>query len=603
MPPSLHRWLPFLAWPRPARSTLLGDLSAGLAVSVLAVPQSLAYAQLAGVPAQHGLYAAFIPAIVGVLFGSSALLVTGPVALTSMLTAASVGLLATPGSDLFVAYVLLLALLSGLFQVGLGLARAGILLNLLSHPVLLGFINASALVIALSQLPALTGIALVPGGSTLLDAGRLLGHLLGQYDRLHGLSLGLGLLALLILLGFKRWAPRWPGVLVMVLVMIAISHGLGYAAQGGAVVGAIPAGLPGFTLPGMGWQATLSLLPAAFVIALVSFMEAMSSSKIIAGRTRTAWDENQELIGQGLAKVAAAFCGAMPVSGSFTRSALNLASHARSAWSSLIAAGLVLLVLLYFTTALYELPKPALAAMIVLAVASLVNLKAMRNAWRASRDDGIAAWLTFFATLAFAPQIQNGILAGITFSLGAFIYRRMLPRIALYGLDEGGGLREIDPARPTPGGERVVALRFDAALFFANATFFEDAVGRLERENPALRSIVVLAQGINLIDATAVEMLRELQRHLVERHIRLLIAQPQRHFVAAVERTGLIDALGRDALFDNQAQALAAALAGARSDASADPSADDQGAQPGLPRSPTASVDCPGVARCVRPGP
>ena len=558
-PSALQRWLPFLAWARPTRSSLSGDLSAGLSVALLAVPQSLAYAQLAGVPAQHGLYAAVIPAIVGVLFGSSALLATGPVALTSMLTAASVGVLAAPGSADFVAYVLLLALLSGLIQLGLGLARAGILLNLLSHPVLVGFVNASAVVIALSQLPAFTGINIVPGGNTLMGVAELL----GRWPQGHALTLLLGVVALALLLGFKRWAPKWPGVLLMVLALIAISRWFGFAAHGGAVVGEIPAGLSGLTLPAVSWHACVALLPAALVIALVSFMEAMSSCKVIAGKTRTAWDENQELLGQGLAKVVAAFCGAMPVSGSFTRSALNLASHARSAYSSLIAAALVGLVLLFFTSALYALPKSALAAMIVMAVVGLVNFTAMRNAWRASRDDGLAAWLTFVATLAFAPHIQNGILAGITFSLGAFIYRRMLPRIALYALGEDGELHELLPGRPArDDGEQVVALRYDAALFFANASFFEDAVNRLALENPKLQAIVVLAQGINLVDATAIEVLRELHRQLAEQRIRLIFSQPQRHFVAAATRTGLLQALGPQALFDSPEQALAAARLG-----------------------------------------
>ncbi len=559
-PSTLSRWLPFLAWPRPTRSSLRADLSAGLAVALLAVPQSLAYAQLAGMPMQHGLYAAVLPAIVGVLFGSSALLATGPVAMTSMLAAASVGALAAPGSDDFVALVLLLALLSGLVQLGLGLARAGILLNLLSHPVLVGFINASALVIALSQLPAFTGIAVAPGGNTLLGVTQLLAN----GSQLHGLTLLLGGAALTLLLGFKRWAPRWPGVLLMVLALIGLSLGLGFAGRGGAVVGDIPAGLAGLTWPALRWHACVALLPAALVIALVSYMEAMSSCKVIAAKTRSAWDENQELLGQGLAKVAAAYCGAMPVSGSFTRSALNLASHARSGYSSLFAAGLVGVVLLFFTSALHALPKSALAAMIVAAVAGLVNVKAMRSAWRASRDDGLAAWLTFVATLAFAPHIQNGILAGITFSLGAFIYRRMLPRISVYALGQDGELREMQVRQPPrDGGALVVALRYDAALFFANASFFEDAVNRLVLENPKLRAIVVLAQGINLVDATAIEVLRELHRQLSERQIKLIFSQPQQHFIATASRTGLLAALGPETMFDSPEQAMAAACGGA----------------------------------------
>lgn len=549
-----RRLLPFLDWPRPTRASLRADLAAGLAIGLLAIPQSLAYAQLAGIPAYHGLYAAFIPAIVGVLFGSSALLATGPVALTSMLTAASVGLLAAPGSQQFVAYVMLVALLSGLFQIGLGLARAGILLNLLSHPVLVGFINAAAIVIALSQLPAMTGIAVPRDDSTLAS----LGHVLANGEHAHLPSLAMGLLALLLLLGFKRWAPRLPSLLIMVAGLTLLSYFVGFERSGGAVVGDIPRGVPGLSVPAMNWQALIALIPAAFIIALVSFMEAMSSCKVIADKTRRPWNENQELIGQGLAKLAAAFCNAMPVSGSFSRSAMNLSSGARSGWSSLFSAALVLLALLLLTSLLHHLPKPALAAMIVLAVAGLINWPAMRLAWRASRDDGIAAGLTFVATIAFAPNIQNGILAGILFSLGAFIFRRMKPRIAVQSLGLDGVFRDVG----TEGAElrhgRVVALRFDAALFFVNASFFEEAVHGLEQDNPELECIVVFADGINILDASGVEMLRELIHHLREQHITLVISNAKPQFVEVAERTGLMPLLGRENVFASHDDALKA---------------------------------------------
>ena len=551
-----HRLLPFLGWPRADARTLWQDLLAGLAVSLLAIPQSLAYAQLAGVPAYYGLYAAFIPSVVGILFGSSAILSTGPVALTSLLTFASVGHIATPGSAEFISYVTLLALLSGLFQVGLGLARAGVLLNLLSHPVLMGFINASALVIALSQLPALTGINVPKSDRFMLDVW----HTLASADTLHGLSLAAGLLALALLFAFKRFAPRAPGVLVMVALLTGLSYATGFAQRGGQVVGVIPAGLPSFSVPALGWDAMVLLLPAALVIALVSFMEAMSSCKVIAVKTRTRWDENQELIGQGLAKVVAAFCNSMPVSGSFSRSALNLASRAQTGFSSLFSAGFVLLTLLLFTPLLYHLPKPALAAMILMAVVNLVDVPSMRNAWLANRDDGIAALLTFCATLAFAPNIQNGILAGMFFSLGAFIYRRMAPPIVLVGFHEDGSLRDAGSHKLPPLPETIAAMRFDAALFFANASFFEEAVLKLERDNPKLKFILVDAHGINMLDASAVEMLRSLLRHLRERGIALVFSGAKRQVLDVVERTGLMQDIGPENFFDSDGMALRALM-------------------------------------------
>ena len=551
-----HRLLPFLGWPRVDAKTLWQDLLAGLAVSLLAIPQSLAYAQLAGVPAYYGLYAAFIPSIVGILFGSSAILSTGPVALTSLLTFASVGHIAAPGSAEFISYVTLLALLSGLFQVGLGLARAGVLLNLLSHPVLMGFINASALVIALSQLPALTGINVPKSESFMLDVV----HTLSRLDALHAMSLAAGLLAVALLYVFKRFAPRLPGVLIMVAILTGLSYTTGFARQGGQVVGVIPAGMPSLSVPAMGWDAIVALLPAAFVIALVSFMEAMSSCKVIAVKTRTRWDENQELIGQGLAKVVAAFCNSMPVSGSFSRSALNLASKARTGFSGLFSAGFVLLTLLFFTPLLYHLPKPALAAMILMAVVNLIDVASLRNAWLANRDDGIAALLTFCATLAFAPNIQNGIVVGILFSLGAFIYRRMAPPIVLVGFHEDGTLRDAVAHQLPPLPETIAAMRFDAALFFVNASFFEEAVLKLERNNPKLKTILVDAHGINMLDASAVEMLRSLLRHLRERGITLVFSGAKRQVLDVVERTGLMKEIGAENFFDSDGMALRALM-------------------------------------------
>lgn len=551
-----RRLLPFLNWPRVDAKTLTQDLLAGLAVSLLAIPQSLAYAQLAGVPAYYGLYAAFIPSIVGILFGSSAVLSTGPVALTSLLTAASVGHIAAPGSAGFISYVTLLALLSGVFQIGLGMARAGVLLNLLSHPVLMGFINASALVIALSQLPALTGINLPRSDSFMLD----LGHLLASADNAHAMSVAAGVLAAAMLYAFKRLAPRLPGVLIMVAVLTLLSYATGFAQHGGQVIGAIPAGMPSISVPAVSWDATIALLPAAFVIALVSFTEAMSSCKVIAVKTRTRWNENQELIGQGMAKVVAAFCNSMPVSGSFSRSALNLASHARTGFSSLFAAGFVFLTLMFFTPLLYHLPKPALAAMILMAVVNLVDPASMRNSWLAHRDDGIAAVLTFVATLAFAPNIQNGILVGILFSLGAFIYRRMAPPIVLVGFHEDGSLRDAQAYQLPPLPRTIAAMRFDAALFFANASFFEDAVLRLERNNPELKYILVDAHGINMLDASAVEMLRSLLRHLQERGITLVFSGAKRRVLEVVERTGLMKEIGAANFFDSDRMALQALM-------------------------------------------
>lgn len=528
---------------------------AGITVSLVAIPQALAYAQLAGVPPYYGLYAAFIPTIVGVLFGSSAILSTGPVAMTSLLTAASIAPMAAAGSEQFYAYAILLALLSGLIQIGFGLARMGVLLNFLSHHVLMGFINAAALIIAASQIPAFLGISIKQSKHLLLDTW----NVLTNFDALHGMSLAFGLGAFALLYFFKKVFPKLPGVLITVGFLTWISFMAGFAGQGGRVVGEIPSGLPSLTVPSFQWAAIRDMLPAAFVLALISFVEAMSSCKVIAFKTRTRWDENQELIGQGLAKVAAAFCQSMPVSGSFSRSALNLASNARTGVSSIVSASFVLLTLVFFTGSLYHLPKPVLAAMIMMAVANLVNFKSIQHSWQASRDDGIAAIATFFATLMFAPYIQNGILTGIILSLALFFYRRMRPRIIIaLGLHPDGTLRDAArfdlPLLPP----QIGALRFDSSLLFFNVAYFEDAVLKLIQRKPDAKYILIAGSGINHLDGSGVEIIYSLSKHLQDSGITLVFSGLKMQVQEVMERTGLMEAIGRDNIYSTDRIAIEA---------------------------------------------
>lgn len=554
MPVFPVRWFRAAKWITVHPGSLKKDLIAGATVALVAIPQALAYAQLAGVPAYYGLYAALVPTVVGALFGSSRQLATGPVALTSLLTAASVVPLAARGTEQFYAYVVLLALLSGLFQLAFGLLRAGVLLNFLSHPVLIGFINAAAIIIGLSQLPTLLGIPSRQSEHFLLDTWQVISDI----DTVHELSLAFGMTAIVLLLGFRKLAPRLPGVLITVVVLTGVSYAAGYAALGGRVVGVVPQGLPSLSIPRFDWSATVLLLPAGLVIALISFMEAMSSAKVIAIAVREPWDENKELIGQGLAKVAAALCNTMPVSGSFSRSALNLAAGAQTAMSSIAAAIFVLLTLLFFTSLLYHLPKPVLAAIIVMAVAGLINVRAVGNAWRASRDDGIAATVTFFATLVFAPNIQNGIVTGIVLSLALLLYRMMRPRIVELGMDADGtlhetALRNLHTLHPGLG-----VIRFDGALRFVNVSYFEDALLKLERERPAVRYILVSANGINHLDASGVEMLFNLVARFKATGITLGFSGPKRQVREVMDRTGLSAHIGPENFFATERDAFGA---------------------------------------------
>jgi SulP family sulfate permease len=534
-------------------NTLKSDIIAGLTVSLVAIPQSLAYAQLAGVPAYYGLYAAVIPTLMGALFGSSNQLSTGPVAMTSLLTAASVAPLAASGTDLFYSYVILLAFISGLLQVMFGILRAGVLLNFLSNPVLMGFINAAAIIIGLSQLPMLMGIPAAQSTHFLLDISQVLMHI----SELHIPSLVFGVSAITLLIGFKRFTPRAPGVLLTVVILTLASYWIGYVTMGGNVIGVIPQGLPTLSLPPLEWQATIALLPAAFVIALISFMEAMSSCKVISIKTRQPWDENKELIGQGLAKIAASFSHSMPVSGSFSRSALNLESDAKTPLASIITALSVLATLLFFTSLLHHLPKPVLAAIIMMAVLNLINFESIRNAWLASKDDGAAAIITFVATLAFAPNIQNGILTGILLSLSLLLLRLMRPRIAVLGQHSDTTLRDAVLHKLPPLHPKLGAIRFDGALRFVNVSYFENAILKLERENPNMTWILVQCSGINQIDASGIEMLRILTERLKTNGIQLAFSSVKHQVSKVMLTTGLLSQIGNENVFATDRDAVA----------------------------------------------
>lgn len=554
---SFQTWLlklfPFLRWRSfVTKETLRADAIAGITVALLAIPQSLAYAQLAGVPAYYGLYAALLPAVVGVLFGSSAILSTGPVAMTSLLTAASIAPLATLGSDQYVSFAVLLALLSGVFQIAFGLMRMGVLLNFLSYPVLIGFINAGAIIIGLSQLPAILGIPLSQSKNLLTDTW----HVIVRIDSLHEVSLAFGLIAILSLFAFKKYAPKLPGALITVAALTLASYFIGYENMGGRVVGEIPAGLPSLGMPILEWHATIALLPAAFVIALISFMEAMSSCKVIAIKTRTAWDEDQELVGQGLAKVAGAFSQTIPVSGSFSRSALNLSANAQTGISSLVSAAFVLLTLLFFTSLLHHLPKPVLAAIIIVALLNLVDYKSIVRSWRARGDDGVAAMITFVSTLAFAPNIQIGILSGIIVSLALLLYRLMRPRVAVLGMHPDGTLHDAEYFQLSALHPKLGAIRFDGSLYFVNVAYFEEAILKLERQNPDLEYILVVGSGINGLDASGVEMLSNLVERLRASGITLAFSGMKRQVLQVMERTELLQKIESQNIFSNDQLAL-----------------------------------------------
>ena len=552
-----ERLLPFLAWPRQwAEGGVRGDVLAGITVALVMIPQALAYAKLAGLPPEVGLYAALVPTVIAALFGSCGQLSSGPVALTSLLVGASIVPLAAGDPSQLLMLALLLALLSGLIQLALGVLRLGWLLNLLSVPVLMGFVNAAALIICLTQIPPLFGLSMAQTGPLIVDFA----HALSAQQTLHlpSMAFGLGALAGLELL--KQCAPRVPGVPLIVVATTALSALLGFQAGGGEVVGPIPQSLPVPSLPSFRLERVIALLPAAFVVAMVSFMEAASSAKLISGRTRHAWNQDQELIGQGLGKIAAAFTSAMPVSASFSRSALNYASDARTGLSSLITAGIVLFALLYLTPLLWHLPKPVLAAVILHAVAGLLDFKVLTRAWRAKRDDGVSAIVTFGATLAFAPNIQSGIFTGLILTLALMVYRSMRPRIALLGLHPDGSYRDLQRFGLPHPHPQLVILRVDSPLSFVTAAPFEDGMLRAARAQADVRIVLVSAGGINDIDATGLYTLAGLIERFHAQGQSIAFCGLKKQVIDAMERDGLWPRIAERAGYRSEQQALEALL-------------------------------------------
>lgn len=527
--PDLTPWLPFLRWPRPSAALLRGEAAAAITVAVVMIPQSVAYAGLAGMPLVSGLYAAFLPALFAVLFGASTRLSTGPSALTSVLVGASLLGLAEPGSGQWVALAVWLALLSGLMQLGVGASGAAWMLNLVSAPVLTGFTQAAALLIIASQLPALLGLEGPLRG--LLDA-----------PRFHSHAWMYGAAAIALLLAGKRFAPRLPMVLLVVAAGAAVSAATSFAADGGKVIGALPVGLPSLYLPGLpGWDMLSSLLVPAAVIALVSSLEMAASAKIESQRDGKRWDANQDLIGQGMGKLAGAFSGTFPTSASFSRAALTLYAGAKTGWTTVIMSAVVLLVLLVLTPALYHVPQAVLAAVVIAAVYSLFKPASLPALWRIDRVEAVTAGVTFAVTLLTAPRIYWGVLTGVLMGLAHFLYHRLHPRIIEVGLHPDGSLRDRHLWQLPPLAPHLYALRMDSGLDFASASALERAIVEHLAQPNDIRHVCLFAQPINRIDATGVETFIQLRKMLDARGVTLHLSGIKLPVENVLRRSGALE--------------------------------------------------------------
>lgn len=513
----LARLVPALTWGRAYDRRQLGsDALAAVIVTVMLIPQSLAYAMLAGLPPYVGLYASILPLIAYAAFGSSRVLAVGPVAVVSLLTAAAIGKVAAPGTAEYLAAAVVLALLSGLFLVAMGLARLGFLANLLSHPVISGFISASGVLIAVSQLKHVLGVP--AQGETLPEiAAALAGHV----DETNGptLIIGLATIAFLFfvrsrlkpLLAGLGLASRAADVLVKAGPVLAIAvsilavGGLGLAEAGVRIVGEIPRGLPPLQLPAFDAGLWLELAPAAALLSIIGFVESVSVAQTLAARRRQRIEPDQELVGLGAANLASAFSGGYPVTGGFARSVVNADAGAETPMAGVFAALGIALTTLFLTPLFHDLPQAVLAATIIVAVLSLVDLGAIRLTWTYCKGDFAAMALTI--ALVLGVGVEAGIVAGVILSLLLFLWRTSRPHMAVLGQVPGTEhYRNVDRHEVVVS-KSVLSVRVDESLYFANARYLEDRIYALVAERPALEHVVLVCPAVNFIDASALESL------------------------------------------------------------------------------------------------
>ena len=551
---NLKRWLPCIGWAASYNRVTAGkDALAAVIVTLMLIPQSLAYAMLAGLPPITGLYASIAPLFLYAIFGSSRTLAVGPVAVISLMTAAALGPMFATGSSAYIGAAMLLAALSGVILLLMAVLRLGFLANFLSHPVISGFISASGLLIALSQLKHILGVKaegqtvlqLLPSLAeqlplvnmhTLLVGGVCLLFLQLARTRLKDLLLGLGL--------SSGWADSLTktGPVLTIIVSVWVVTLFNLDSSGVRVVGRIPEGLPILQLPTMDWQLALQLLPAALLISLVGFVESVSVAQTLAAKRRERIDPDQELVGLGAANIAAAVSGGFPVTGGFSRSIVNFDAGARTPMAGILTAIGIAFTALFFTPLFHNLPHAVLAATIIVAVLSLVDFGSLKRTWRFSKQDFIAQAATMFGVLFLGVEI--GIILGVSLSLLLFLWRTSRPHSAVVGQLPGSEhFRNIERFSVVQS-EFVVSLRVDESLYFPNARYLEERITQLMVEYPECKHLVLMCSGVNLIDASALDSLEAIAERLTAAGIQLHLSEVKGPVMDQLHRSDFLQHFG-----------------------------------------------------------
>ena len=519
----LRSFFPILDWlPNYKKTHFSGDLFAGLTVGVMLIPQGMAYAMLAGLPPIFGLYAAFVPQIIYAFTGTSRQLAVGPVAMDSLLVAAGLGALAISKIEDYISMAVFLAFFMGAIQLLLGILRMGFLVQLLSKPVINGFTSAAAIIIGMSQFKHLLGIQ-VPSNNQLHV---LLIDIFGQLDNTNGYALGLGVLSMIIIWGFKKWIPKFPGILVAVVLSILVVYWTRWDLNGLRIVGDVPEGLPAISFPRITMENIQTLLPTALTLALVAFLEAVSVAKAIQEQHKDyEINANQELRALGLSNIVGSFFQSYPTTGGFSRTALNHFAGAKTGLSFLISAAVVATTLLFLTPLFYYMPLTTLAALVIVAVSSLIDLKYPLVLLKTRMDEFLLLNFTFLTTLFVG--ITQGILFGVALSLVLLIYRISNPHFAFLARIKGSSIFKNIERFPSEVEDRddLIIIRFDAPLFFGNRDFFKKIIlEAASKKQKTLKTIILNAESINYIDSSALDTLLEMVRVCKSNNTRFIIA-------------------------------------------------------------------------------
>jgi len=513
----LHQYIPILEWlPKYSKLDLRGDLSAGLTVGVMLIPQGMAYAMIAGLPPIYGLYASTLPLILYAIFGTSRHLAVGPVAMVSLLTAAGIGAMAELGTSEYIALAVTLALLVGAIQFLFGVFRLGFMINFLSHPVISGFTSAAALIIGLSQLKHLIGVNLAKSH----HVHEIILQAIEQADEINLVSLAIGLTGIALIIGLKKINKAIPGSLVAVIIGILAVSTFGLSDFGVKIVGEVPEGLPAFAIPDMEWSSIRTLIPIALTISLVGLMESIAVAKAVQAKHKNyKVIPNQELIALGMSNIGAAFFQGFPVTGGFSRTAVNDQAGAKTGLASVFSALLIIVTLLFLTSLFYYLPNAILAAVIMVAVFGLIDFNEAKFLWKSNKADFSVLLVTFIATLVLG--IEMGIGVGVILSLALVVYRSSRPHIAVLGrIPDSIFYKNVDRFSSLEERNDLLIIRPDVRLYFANVNYFREFLDeQIGLKGERLQAVIINAESMNEVDSTGMHALKDIHEDLKAQNI------------------------------------------------------------------------------------